>query len=89
MAIVHGEAVVCATERKSQSDWYSTRLRCTYLLIESRLLANDCANVPTNAHFLQVFMNIVLDDAVEEKADGGKDRLGMVVRSHIATIGSW
>ncbi|EEA22152.1 small nuclear ribonucleoprotein [Talaromyces pinophilus] len=26
-----------------------------------------------------VFMNIVLDDAVEEKADGGKDRLGMVV----------
>ncbi|RAO72638.1 uncharacterized protein BHQ10_008650 [Talaromyces amestolkiae] len=26
-----------------------------------------------------VFMNLVLDDAVEEKADGGKDRLGMVV----------
>ncbi|EED16146.1 small nuclear ribonucleoprotein SmG, putative [Talaromyces stipitatus ATCC 10500] len=26
-----------------------------------------------------VFMNIVLDDAVEEKPDGGKDRLGMVV----------
>jgi hypothetical protein len=33
-------------------------------------------------YFMQVFMNIVLDDAVEEKADGGKDRLGMVVRSH-------
>lgn len=29
-------------------------------------------------------MNIVLDDAVEEKADGGKDRLGMVVRSQMA-----
>lgn len=32
-------------------------------------------------------MNIVLDDAVEEKADGGKDRLGMVVRSRIAASG--
>jgi small nuclear ribonucleoprotein (snRNP)-like protein len=31
-------------------------------------------------------MNIVLDDAVEEKADGGKDRLGMVVRSKRARI---
>lgn len=29
-------------------------------------------------------MNIVLDDAVEEKADGGKDRLGMVVRLRVA-----
>lgn len=45
------------------------------------------ANVRTNTGFLQVFMNIVLDDAVEEKADGGKDRLGMVVRSQMAT--SW
>lgn len=31
-------------------------------------------------------MNIVLDDAVEEKADGGKDRLGMVVRSQMAAF---
>lgn len=28
---------------------------------------------------LQVFLNIVLDDAVEEKAGGEKVRLGMVV----------
>jgi small nuclear ribonucleoprotein (snRNP)-like protein len=27
-------------------------------------------------------MNIVLDDAVEEKAGGEKDRLGMVVSRH-------
>lgn len=31
-------------------------------------------------------MNIVLDDAVEEKADGGKDRLGMVVCSQVAAF---
>lgn len=43
--------------------------------------------VRTNTlYFLQVFMNIVLDDAVEEKADGGKDRLGMVVRSHKGSL---
>lgn len=29
----------------------------------------------------QVFMNIVLDEAVEEKASGEKERLGMVVCS--------
>ena len=29
---------------------------------------------------LQVFLNIVLDDAVEEKAGGEKVRIGMVVR---------
>lgn len=28
---------------------------------------------------LQVFLNIVLDDAVEEKAGGEKVRIGMVV----------
>lgn len=28
----------------------------------------------------QVFLNIVLDDAVEEKAGGEKVRIGMVVR---------
>jgi small nuclear ribonucleoprotein G len=27
-----------------------------------------------------VFLNIVLDDAVEEKAGGGRERIGMVVR---------
>lgn len=32
--------------------------------------------------FGQVFLNIVLDDAVEEKDGGEKVRLGMVVRSH-------
>ena len=30
-------------------------------------------------HELQVFLNIVLDDAVEEKAGGEKARIGMVV----------
>ena len=30
---------------------------------------------------LQVFLNIVLDDAVEEKAGGEKVRIGMVVRA--------
>lgn len=30
--------------------------------------------------FSQVFLNVVLDDAVEEKAGGEKVRLGMVVR---------
>ncbi|OKL56812.1 hypothetical protein UA08_07756 [Talaromyces atroroseus] len=33
----------------------------------------------TKINPVQVFMNIVLDEAVEEKPDGGKDRLGMVV----------
>ena len=28
---------------------------------------------------IQVFLNIVLDDAVEEKAGGERERLGMVV----------
>jgi hypothetical protein len=32
---------------------------------------------------LQVFLNIVLDDAVEEKDGGEKVRLGMVVGSHL------
>lgn len=31
----------------------------------------------------QVFLNIVLDEALEEKADGGKLRLGMVVRERL------
>jgi small nuclear ribonucleoprotein G len=31
--------------------------------------------------WIQVFLNIVLDDAVEEKANGDKVRIGMVVRS--------
>lgn len=30
----------------------------------------------------QVFLNIVLDEAVEEKEGGEKVRLGMVVRPH-------
>lgn len=30
-------------------------------------------------HALQVFLNIVLDDAVEEKSNGEKVRIGMVV----------
>jgi small nuclear ribonucleoprotein G len=55
--------------------------------ISSSKMGAGLANVRTNTSFLQVFMNIVLDDAVEEKADGGKDRLGMVVRSQMAT--SW
>jgi len=44
----------------------------------------------SNVRFLisstpQVFLNIVLDDAVEEKANGEKVRIGMVVRC----IGHW
>ena len=31
----------------------------------------------------QVFLNIVLDDAVEEKAGGEKVRIGMVVRDRL------
>jgi len=36
----------------------------------------------------QVFLNIVLDDAVEEKANGEKVRIGMVVRE-FSCIGHW
>jgi small nuclear ribonucleoprotein G len=35
-----------------------------------------CANANNSS---QVFLNIVLDDAVEEKANGEKVRIGMVV----------
>ncbi|EEP76700.1 conserved hypothetical protein [Uncinocarpus reesii 1704] len=35
---------------------------------------------------IQVFMNIVLDEAVEEKAGGEKVRLGMVVRLNLKRI---
>jgi small nuclear ribonucleoprotein G len=33
----------------------------------------------TDADFAQVFLNIVLDEAVEEKANGDKVQIGMVV----------
>ena len=38
------------------------------------------------ADSLQVFLNIVLDDAVEEKDGGEKVRLGMVVSSMSSTF---
>jgi hypothetical protein len=41
-----------------------------------RSILTHCAKAD-NA--LQVFLNIVLDDAVEEKANGEKVRIGMVV----------
>ena len=40
--------------------------------------------VDTDTH--KVFLNIVLDEAVEEKADGEKVRIGMVVRGQILKI---
>lgn len=36
--------------------------------------------VDTCSRDLQVFLNIVLEDAIEEKADGSKERVGQVVR---------
>jgi hypothetical protein len=42
---------------------------------------SEFENTPTN--IFQVFLNIVLDDAVEEKDGGEKVRLGMVVRTYI------
>jgi len=39
------------------------------------------------ANELQVFLNIVLDDAVEEKDGGEKVRLGMVVSSPLLSNG--
>ena len=38
-----------------------------------------CAIKKPAAQVLQVFLNIVLDEAVEEKAGGEKVRIGMVV----------
>lgn len=35
-----------------------------------------------------VFLNIVLDEAVEEKAGGERQRLGMVVRLHLRSLRS-
>lgn len=34
---------------------------------------------PNKAHTVQVYLNIVLDEALEEKAGGEKVRIGMVV----------
>jgi small nuclear ribonucleoprotein G len=47
-----------------------------------RLSPNNVDNIQANV--FQVFLNIVLDDAVEEKDGGEKVRLGMVVSTYIS-----
>lgn len=70
---VHGKEAVCAAQREPQGDWYSTRLRCVY-----RVSSNLCKTTSSLTEG-QVFLNVVLDEAVEEKAGGERVRLGMVV----------
>jgi LSM domain len=76
---VHGEASLRPVEWQSQGLGDTEGLRCTrprpfplfpclYLKATSQLTQTQ-----------QVFLNIVLDEAVEEKAGGEKVRLGMVV----------
>jgi len=85
---VHGKAVVRSTERQPQSHWRASRLRCTALLhvftipVTHAGVSGRGIFVLTGT-FAQVFMNIVLDEAVEEKAGGEKVRLGMVVRTRL------
>ena len=47
-----------------------------YWRLRIQMLDNYGAN---NGYNVQVFLNVVLDDAVEEKAGGEKVRIGMVV----------
>lgn len=49
--------------------------------LEKRILVsiNGSRKVQGTLRGYDVYLNVVLDDAVEEKKDGGKERLGMVV----------
>ena len=46
-------------------------------------VSHDPATWKARLMIVKVFLNIVLDDAVEEKDGGEKIRLGMVVRTRI------
>lgn len=73
-ATVPRQEAVCSAERQSQSYRCSTRIRCRFRGDAPRRLGAWLTHG-------QVFLNIVLDDAVEEKDGGEKVRLGMVVRN--------
>lgn len=49
--------------------------------LEKRILVslNGSRKVQGTLRGYDVYLNVVLDEAVEEKKDGGKERLGMVV----------
>ena len=72
--LVPRQAAFRPTQRQQKSPRCASWLRCTPIYLPRFFLALSDQEV------LQVFLNIVLDDAVEEKAGGEKVRIGMVVR---------